>query len=274
MKYVLFFILAFILGCKQPERKVEHKSVISKSDSLEAIRKAKRAASEKQWYQDSLKDESIVSDVISYIKTRKLTKINTELKIWKDTTVSAHLHMGNLFSSGIKHIVIRSHVGWKIIIYVYRLDNFKRELRDDWSDLTYMGDFIKDINGDGVNDFVINWYPSSGCCARNNYHVYLYKANDTFTPYFDFINPSFFPGQKIVRGVDYGHPGEVPLYKYRWDGVRLDTIEYIYPADTVKKKFYRVKRYGDEDDPQKRETLKAVPKEYIKLDAYDWFIDY
>ncbi|RYU89537.1 hypothetical protein EWM62_14560 [Mucilaginibacter terrigena] len=133
---------------------------------------------------------------------------------------------------------------------------------------------MADINGDGVNDFVVNWYPSSGCCARNNFHVYLYQKDNTFSNYFDFINPSFFPKEKLVRGVDYGHPGEVPLYKYKWNGLNVDTVEYIYPADTLKKKFYLVQRYGDNNCPEKRKVLAAVPKEYLKITGYDWFIDY
>jgi hypothetical protein len=66
----------------------------------------------------------------------------------------------------------------------------------------------------------------------------------------------------------------VPLYKYKWNGLNIDTIEYIYPADTLKKKFYLVHRHSEQNDSQKRKTLATVPKEYLKIDGYDWFIDY
>jgi len=140
---------------------------------------------------------------------------------------------------------------------------------------TFINSGIKDLDGDGFVDYFIHWYPSSGCCRRNVYDVYRYQAEtNKFAKGIQFINPTFFAKEHLVRGVTYGHAGEVPLYKYKWNGRKLDTIEYIYPADTIKEKFYRVKRFGDKNDPKKRETLNAVPKEYRKLDGYDWFMSY
>jgi hypothetical protein len=277
MKYFFLLMIVVLFGCHQPEKTSVQKTKTVKKNTAKPNRTARRIQLEKEWHLDSLKDEAVVNDVITYINSNKLTKADKQLRMWKDTSTSVHIRLGKLFSKNLRHLILRSHVDWRMILYIYRIEStgkMIREIRDDWSDLTYIGDKVTDINGDGVNDFIVNWYPSSGCCARNNYHVYLYQKNETFSPYFDLINPSFFPKERIIRGVDYGHPGEVPLYKFKWNGVTLDTVEYIYPADTLKKKFYLVHHYGDEDNPLKRKTLSAIPKEYVKIDGYDWFIDY
>jgi hypothetical protein len=132
---------------------------------------------------------------------------------------------------------------------------------------------IADVNGDGHKDFLLNWYPESGCCARNIYNVYVYiPESGTFSKKYEFINPDFSPKEKVIRGVAYGHPGEVPLYKYKWNGLNVDTIEYIVPTDLSRKSFYIVHRYRDKDDPKKRKVIPVVPKEYRKIGGYEWFM--
>lgn len=278
MKRYFFLVMIVVLfGCHQPEKTSLKKNKVVEKDTARLNSAARRMKLEKEWHLDSLKDESVINDVIAYINSNKLTKANRQLRLWNDTSTSVHIRLGKLFSNNLRHLVLRSHVDWRMILYIYRVEStgkMIRVMRDDWSDLAYIKDSVTDINGDGVNDFVINWYPISGCCARNNFHVYLYQKDNTFSNYFDFINPDFFPKEKLIRGVGYGHPGEVPLYTYKWNGVKLDTIEYIYPADTLKKKFYRVKNYQDLNNPKKRQTLSSIPKEYKTIDAYDWFIDY
>jgi hypothetical protein len=270
MKYLFLLLLIGALGCNPPAKQADQTKPLSKADSL----KLKRAAADKEWEQDSLKNEAVAKDVIAYIKHRKITELNTKLKLWKDTSTSAEVIVGNLFSNKIKHLVIKTFFGWHVNLYVYRLNDLVLEFRDDWSNLDYLGTDIKDINGDGIKDFITNWENASGCCRRDHYYVYLYKRDDTFSEQFDFINPTFYPKQKLVLGVSYGHPGEVPLYKYKWNGFKVDTIEYIYPANKSRHKFYRAKNYDDLENPKKREVLTAIPKEYKKIPGYDWFMSY
>ena len=40
----------------------------------------------------------------------------------------------------------------------------------------------------------------------------------TISNNFEFINPTFSPKEKIIRGVCYGHPSETEMYKYKWNG--------------------------------------------------------
>ena len=37
-------------------------------------------------------------------------------------------------------------------------------------------------------------------------------ALNTFSKNFEFINPTFSPKEKIIRGICYGHPGETEMY--------------------------------------------------------------
>ena len=54
------------------------------------------------------------------------------------------------------------------------------------------------------------------------------KAADWLTDRNSIINPTFSPKEKIIRGVGYGHPGETEMYKYKWNGNTIDTMEYVY----------------------------------------------
>lgn len=182
------------------------------------------------------------------------------------------LKYGHLFSAEKKHLVVIREP-WPLVGYVdvFELRNSKfvkvQSLARDGCD--FHGYFIKDINGDGQKDLVTHWYPTSGCCRRDVYDVYLYqKSKEIFTEQYEFMNPTFSPSEKTIRGVDYGHPGDVRLYKYKWNGLKLDTIEYIFP-DTTGKKYYVTKtpEFG-----RSGKVLTAVPKEYHKIESYDWFM--
>jgi len=80
--------------------------------------------------------------------------------------------------------------------------------------MEYINDTIRDINGDGFNDFVVNWYGSNGCCLKAFSNVYLLRPDKKiFSNNLEFINPTFSPTEKIIRGVCYGYPGETEMYK-------------------------------------------------------------
>jgi hypothetical protein len=141
--------------------------------------------------------------------------------------------------------------------------------------MTYIKDTIFDVNGDNYKDFIVNWYPSSGCCRRDIYNVYLYIPNKkTFSIDYEFINPTFSAKEKIIRGVGYGHPGEVELYKYKWNGFRVDTIEFIYPDIKTKGQFIRTKTKRDSSNSNEGEILNLLPIEYQNINSVDWFKKY
>jgi len=146
--------------------------------------------------------------------------------------------------------------------------------------MTYVNDTIRDINGDGLNDFVVNWYGATGCCLKAFSDIYLLRQDkNTFSESFEFINPTFSPKEKIIRGVCYGHPGETEMYKYKWKDESIDTLEYIAfqtkdDKSSVKTKKIIISNNGQESSKKYRiiKILNDVPNEYKKIDGYDWFI--
>ncbi len=143
-----------------------------------------------------------------------------------------------------------------------------------------MSDTIRDINGDGQKDFVVNWYGANGCCLKAFSDVYLIlKDQMNFSNRFEFINPTFSPDEKIVRGVCYGHPGETEMYKYKWLGGSLDTLEYVYfEKDDAGKRTGRIilatNQPYSRTPPIHRilRRLDSVPDEYKRIEGYDWFM--
>ena len=141
--------------------------------------------------------------------------------------------------------------------------------------MSYINDSIVDINGDKVKDFLVYSYSNSGCCMRNLYTVYLYdKEVDEFRHKYSFLNPTFSPKDKRIRGFGYGQPGTVDLYKYKWNGFEIDTLELISslrnPIDgkKVSDTFYRFNKNGEII-----EKLLQLPKEYLNIDGIEWFLD-
>ncbi|WP_149698616.1 hypothetical protein [Chitinophaga sp. CF418] len=76
----------------------------------------------------------------------------------------------------------------------------------------------------------------------------------------------------MVRGVGYGHPGQVGLYKLKWNDTVLQNIEYIYRDPENSKQFIRTYKPTADPSPGNGEVLKAVPEEYRRISGYDWFL--
>lgn len=162
-------------------------------------------------------------------------------------------------------------------LYLIKDNDFKSVISREQDGMSYIKDTIRDVNGDRLKDFLVHWYPSSGCCRRNVYNVYLLQADKgSFTNDHEFINPTFSPKERIIRGVNYGHPGEVGIYKYKWNGFQVDTIEFNYPdqSDTINRHYLRTQKELYSSKNIQKTKLKSVPKEYHKIESYDWFNDY
>lgn len=192
--------------------------------------------------------------------------------------VTIQLYFGTLFSKDSKHLLIRRQtlITGAIDILLLENDSFRIVCRQEYGTINYLGDTLRDVNGDGYKDFLFHSYATSGCCRRNEYDVYLYlSATSSFTPPYNFINPTFSPGDKIIRGVLYGHSGLVPLYKYKWNGLRVDTLEFVQP-DTANKGQYFITRSIKWPISSRdiKKTVKSLPPEYRHIEDIDWFLQY
>jgi len=192
-------------------------------------------------------------------------------------SINTSMAFGHLFEAGKSHLHIRSSAETgNVLDNVYLLENnhFKLISTDTIASIEFTSDSIGDVNGDKLKDYMVVSYSSSGCCLRYVYNVHTYDASTGgFNHLYNFYNPDFFPDEKVVRGVGYGHPGEVELYKFKWNDTALEVVERIYRDPENNKQFIRM-RGEDKGEPssQNGEVLKAVPKEYRNIDGYEWFM--
>lgn len=244
------------LTAKEAEIPNEEYEAYNKMDSLRLVKVLQSAMS----YADSNKKRNSFSHKFYTLPDDSSYSVNTEMEY------------GYLFAKNRKHLIVRRFVPWGGMFDVFLMENnsFKNVCKVTDTGLSSVGDTLRDINGDDFKDFLVWGYPTSGCCPRESFSVFLYQSQTgQLTTGYELINASFFPKEKIIRGLEYGHPGEVPLYKYKWNGLQVDTIEFIYPYLKQKGKFIKY------NSPSKKGiVLKSLPKEYRKIGGIDWFLDY
>lgn len=292
-KIIAIFIVIFLSGCRETAKKemtialkdttstpvkISHSSMQTRAVSKVERKKEKF---EEQQHADSINLLKILGRALSYAGRNKLKdSFHHKVETLTDDgsyKMTAQLVYGHLFAKDRKHLIVRRNVPWEVICNVFLLEDghFKNVCNREQLGMTYIDDMVRDVNGDGFKDFSVHWYPESGCCARNVYNVFLYNPQSgSFTQGDEFINPTFFPQEKIIRGVEYGHPGEVGLYKYRWNGIRVDTVEFIYPYMNLKGKFIKTRTRHYKPKKSDGVVLKALPKEYRRIENIQWFLDY
>lgn len=276
MKYFLL-LTALALSCK-PTNKTERELIyIASVDSLydtDAGNASTRLIEQEHHHltknsMESLEMEQSVDSVI-LAKTIKIVLLHVldrknadELKEDWDTV---HFHFGHLFSTSQKHLVVTRLFPWHTSTNIYRLhnDSLQLLLTKEFHPLSYIGDSITDINGDGHNDYLCHWYPLSGCCPRKISDVYLETNNGLFSDEFEFINATFHTKQGIVTGLMYGY--WAPFYQYKWNGQKLDTIEIIERPDSLRGEKFILRKYPF--NKNKPLVLDSLPSIYNEWDNY------
>ncbi len=249
-------------------------------DNKEKERLKKRREIEVQDYTDSVRLDKILQDALK-IANQNIDKDRfvKKYEVFPDSIpISVEINLEYYFTKSNPHLIIRRNEPSAVYIDIYSKGDSKfiKALSHEQWTITYVNDTIRDINGDGFNDFVVNWYGSSGCCLKAYSNVYLLRSDKkTFSNNFEFINPTFSPKGKFIRGVCYGHPGETEIYKYKWNGENVDTLEYVsYQKNDKGVKTGKVivstdRPYGDKFKTLK--VLNSVPVEYRKIVGFDWF---
>ncbi len=274
-----------LFSCIQPNEKksvavVTNDTLQTTIDKKEKERLEKRKEIEKQDNADGIKLDKVLQDALK-IANQNITKDRFVKKYEVSTDsipVSVEINLDYYFTKASPHLIIRRNDPSAIYIDIYSKgdNNFEKVVSHEQWAMTYVNDTIRDINGDGLNDFVVNWYGASGCCLKAFSNVYLLRQDrKAFSESFEFINPTFSAKEKIVRGVCYGHPGETEMYKYKWNSEKVDTLEYVsYEKNEKGVKTGKVVISTDRPCGDKFKTFKvlnSVPKEYRKIEGYDWF---
>lgn len=177
------------------------------------------------------------------------------------------LSIGQLLGNGQQYLLVRRFYAGTddvhLSLYQVKGEASIEVLTHVQQDMTYMRDTFFDVNGDQHLDFVINWYPSAGSWSRDVYTLYLNKAEEEgFSEAFTFMNPSFAPQEGLVRGVEYGDPADSGFYKYQWNGLKIDTLEYIYPHPEQAGKYLKTKQNEHAVNKTKGVLLDSLPVEY------------
>ncbi len=284
--YITTFIMMLLLSCGQTNEKKnklpDKKQPVTKTfEESEKKRLEKRAEIDKQEKIDSLKLDTVLSNALR-IATLEInqTKFEKKYKVRPDDEydIQVEINIDHYFSKNNSHLIIRRLGPDDLYIDIYSKDGntFKKVLSHQQWALTYTNDTIRDINGDGLKDFVVNWYGATGCCLKAFSDIYLLrKDKKEFSKGFEFINPSFSPKEKIIRGIQYGHPGATEIYKYKWNGETVDTLEYVY-YDTNKEgkktgKIIVSKNKAYSKNIKDIKKLNSIPAEYTKIEGFDWF---
>lgn len=279
-------IMTFLLACGQTANQDKESNI--QIDSIKSIDTEKQLTKEERQKQieeenriDSLRLDIALKDAFKISQTEfKSENFTKQYELQPDDssyTIHIEIEIGRLFKDQHKYFLLRRHVPWATYLNLYKINGDKTEnlIEREQGGMTYIRDTIFDANGDGHKDFLVHWYPSSGCCRRNVYNVYLNQPDKgNFTQDYEFINPTFSAKEKIIRGVEYGHPGEVGIYKYKWNGLQVDTIEFIYPDANNNGQFIKTKKSAYRPTEKEGLVLKAVPKEYQKIESYEWFADF
>lgn len=282
---LIFGFIMTLFSCEQANKKKSVAAITTDTlqtniDKKEKERLEKRREIEEQDNTDSIRLDKVLQDALKIVN-QNITKDRFVKKyeiLLDSIPVSVEINVDYHFSKASPHLIIRRKEPGAIYIDIYSKGDNKFEKvvsHEQWA-MTYVNDTIRDINGDGLNDFVVNWYGASGCCLKAFSNVYLLRQDKkAFSANFEFRNPTFSPTEKIIRGVCYGHPGETEMYKYKWNSEKVETLEYVYyekndkGEKTGKIVISNNEPFGDKFKILKR--LNSIPNEYKTIEGYDWF---
>ncbi|KXX66794.1 hypothetical protein [Flammeovirga sp. SJP92] len=291
---IILIIISLLTSCEQTSIKdtpstqlndnVDISSIENNSQQAESkkvlnrVERRTQVAAEKR-IQKSHLDYALKDAFRTAKKEFNTNSFTTQYSIQPDSSsfaIDIEIEIGKLFNDEHTYFLLRRNVPWAAYLNIYKVNGGHTEelISRQQEGMTSIRDTIYDVNGDKRNDFLVHWYPSSGCCRRNVYNVYLNQPDGTFTTDYEFINPTFSSSEQIIRGVGYGHPGEVGLYKYKWDGLEVDTLEYIYPDVSKEGQFIKTVSKEYRPDKTKGTILKEVPREYLEIESFEWFSEY
>ena len=273
MKYSYFLSFLMLIGCVSSPKQQKELSTEEVSDALVVVKDTENV--------DERRLKEAMTDAFQKIRDSLYGK-EGEYTYDFDTAEEGYAPIGvaikvGKYTEGAYYAVIHAFDQAEALINLYDLD--KGTVREKVSEslplLADPSDTIFDANGDGIKDFALRFYPSSGCCRRDVYYLYLSpEKKEGQLSYIELINPTFYPKEHLVRGIGYGWPGHVELYKYRWRGEALDTLEYILPDPTTKGKTFLKGRNLYGSTKEKEIHLTKLPKEYQTVIGLDYFLRY
>lgn len=280
MKNLPFILSILFLSCNKPDARPAATNGVKSSSGIDTTLPKPEPERTKELNESDQQDSLRLASMMKYLlmmagKHKNDVKFDKRIDFSNlQCVASGSLTYGHLFEKGRKHLIVRRNFCSSttfLDVFILEKAKFRLVCSQVLDGMSYINDTIQDVNGDHLKDFLVHSYSSSGCCRRNVYDVYLYQpGKGNFTKKYEFMNPTFSPSEKTIRGIGYGQPGDVELYKYKWNKLKVDTVEFIFPDST--KKNYHVYRHSDDVENYKTgRFITVIPKEYRKVESYDWF---
>lgn len=264
-------IFLFSYGCGQKEQYTEQTPIKRRMISVNML------------------DDDVALDSARLIARQNVDRKNfsfsMETPVDSVHTIKSRLTLGSFFGPG-KYMILRraspvlrgreNPVHVIDIFYYSSYDSTFRGIKAFGERLqNFVSDTVQDVNGDGRMDFVAN-YQSMLWNLNFRYSIVTLFENDTtcLAGSMSFSNPSFSAKEKVVRGVLAGKFGQTELYKYRWNGLEVDTVEYIYHDTSAPGHFIRTPYFPSDrrNTESVKEKLNALPPEYQNLPELNWFL--
>jgi len=281
-----FFFLTVILGVFSCQ---ENKTVSTENQETQKTDSSKIDLSQEDTINPYDKEREMlikeakekIKILIKENKNEKVIKYNYERisKVDIPRDLSIEINAGNIFTESDIHAVL--YVSLYTVICIYHYDLKSESLQtvlylDEYGSENYQRDAIRDVNGDNKKDLIIDLYQMSGCCWVQPFDVYLFQSKTKFTGKYEFVNPTFYPKEQVIRGITYGKDGikyEEGLYKYKWNGLEVDTVEFIYQNEDDKtgNTYFKTNQDIYTWKNTKKIKLNSIPKEYYSIDNFDVF---
>jgi hypothetical protein len=127
-----------------------------------------------------------------------------------------NITFGPLISPTAKHLIISSRFAYKVeskLLNAATLEIIKTISVSDFFP------YLKDINNDGSKDLI---FPGQSEAIVSIYNDEMSRFNNEIV----FEGACFSPSEKLVRGKFRNMP---VYFKYRWAGLELQPVEFLYP---------------------------------------------
>lgn len=281
------FLGIMLFSCSRTDATTKKQLPISENAVEESIADDEPSKEEKRKQQleanerDSLRLDRVLNQALSKAKSHSFnTSFKEAFQAFPDSAfhVDVEIDYDFHFSTKKRHLLIRrfSPASAQIDVYTYSNGNLKNILGHTKWAMEYTGDTLTDVNGDGLKDLIVNWYGTSGCCLKGFSSVYLVREDlHSFSKMTEFINPTFSSKERMIRGVCYGHPGETELYKFKWSGEKIDTVEYVfYERNEDGKQSGKVivsNYYPTHKAYRELRKVSTLPSEYKRINGINWF---
>ncbi len=278
----IFLFLFYIFSLLSCESKVEKDNTyhIENYDSL--VNHVKKRLKEKEQEQLQRKIERKHQDSLNLVLD-SIKKVDFDRKIMESFALSYqeksidieldslkyNVKFGNFFNPHKKYAIVKmTKSPYYTQVWQAEKDykTWKKLIQEDYA---FGGYYLKDVNFDGVTDFLFEYFSSgSGMTWGNQIYVYNQQANQFVKVETALSNPCYDKNKKIITShysTSYGGTGA----KYIWEGFKLKEIEYFEKDFKIETNQYSTELYRLKNNKMElvkkyksSSGKKSIPHEY------------